>query len=94
MKWQTDSGRNVPVENGMSFKSEIGSIYIHRIIHISGWFLSCAELGFSQYQLKGDTFDEAVSDAKKLIKNKITFLNERYNNFLNDKGNSEIVRYF
>lgn len=94
MKWQTNSRYNVPVEDGTIFKNEVASISIHRIIHCSGWYLSCAELGFSQQKLNGETFDEAVTDAKQLIKNKMVLLKEKYDGFLNDDSNNEIVRYF
>ena len=87
MKWQVNS-------QGTIFTNEVTAIRIHRIVNCSGWYLSCAELGFSQYRLKGESFDEAVIDAKRLIKDKMNLIKEKYDGFLNDNSKNDIVQFF
>lgn len=94
MKWKTNARYGAPSEDGTIFKNEVESISVHRVIYCSGWYLSCAELGFSQQELEGETFDEAVAYAKNLIRNRINFLKEKYDSFLNDDSNNEIVWCF
>lgn len=85
MKWQVNS-------RGTIFTNEVKTISVHRIANCSGWYLSCIELGFSQYRLEGETFDEAVTDVKRLIKDKMKLIKEKYDVFLNDNSENEIVR--
>lgn len=93
MKWQSNASYGKPVEDGTTFMNENKSIQVHRIIHCSGWYLTCADLGFSRTQLNGNEFDDAVSDAKRLIQQRLDTINHKYGIFINDNSKNEIVRY-
>lgn len=93
MKWQSNASYNKPVEEGTIFTNENKSFQVHRIINCPGWYLTCVDLGFSREQLAGDEFDDAVSDAKKLIQQRLDALSRKYSGVIHDNSDNEIVRY-
>lgn len=87
MKFRSNARYGEPPESGTIFelKDNRLRIKIHRIIHIDGtWFLSCAPLGFSQYDLHEDDFNNAVGKAKDIIGQEIRKLNDEYCKIVND----------
>lgn len=94
MKFRSNARYGEPPESGTIFELKDNKlrIKIHRIIHIDGtWFLGCAPLGFSQYDLHEDDFNNAVGKAKDIIGQEIRRLNDEYCKILNDYS-VEIVR--
>ena len=94
MKFRSNARYDEPPESGTIFELKDNKlrIKIHRIIHIDGtWFLSCAPLGFSQYDLHEDDFNNAVGKAKDIIGQEIRRLNDEYCKILDDYS-VEIVR--
>lgn len=94
MKFRSNARYGEPPESGTIFELKDNGlrIKIHRIIHIDGtWFLSCAPLGFSQYDLHEDDFNNAVGKAKDIIGQEIRRLNDEYCKILDDYS-VEIVR--
>ena len=94
MKFRSNARYDEPPESGtiLELKDNKLRIKIHRIIHIDGtWFLSCAPLGFSQYDLHEDDFNNAVGKAKDIIGQEIRRLNDEYCKILDDYS-VEIVR--
>lgn len=87
MKFKSNARWNEPKENGTIFelKNNELKIKIHRIIYIDDtWFLSCATLGLSQYDLRESDFNEAVRKAKIIIDEKIKSFREEFNKIAND----------
>ena len=87
MKFRSNARYGEAPESGTIFelKDNRLRIKIHRIIHINGtWFLSCAPLGFSQYNLREDDFNNAVEKAKNIIGQEIRKLNDEYCKIAND----------
>ena len=87
MKFKSNARWNEPKENGTIFelKNNGLKIKIHRIIYIENtWFLSCAALGLSQYNLMESDFDEAVRKAKIIVNEKINEFREEFNKIAND----------
>jgi hypothetical protein len=58
-----------------------------------GWYLTCNDLGFSQVSLCSESFNDAVTESKQLIENKLNSLLEEYNLSINDDSKIQIVRY-
>lgn len=43
-------------------------IAIHRILHMGGWFLSCARFGIQDKELKADSIPGAIAEAGTVLK--------------------------
>lgn len=87
MKFRSNARYEEAPESGTIFELKDNKlrIKIHRSIHIDGtWFLSCVPLGFSQYDLHEDDFNNAVEKAKNIIGQEIRKLNDEYCKIAND----------
>ena len=87
MKFKSNARWNELKENGTIFELKNNGlrISIHRIVHVENtWFLSCAALGLSQYNLMESDFDEAVHKAKIIVNEKINEFREEFNKIAND----------
>lgn len=93
MNWSSNAKYNQPAESGSVFTSSLGDVTIHRIHGVDGWYLSCAELRLDSRELHGETFDEAVQSARRIIRNRLDRLNNIYCSFLADDGPNKIGKY-
>ena len=95
MKWTSNAKLGHEPEDGTIFKLKgIGvDISIHRVIHLTGWYLSCTELDISKKHLGDVSFEDAVKKAKETIKIKMSYLNKEFDKFLDDDSENEFSIY-
>lgn len=92
MNWKSNARMGHQLEDGTIFESEYG-VTIHRIVHISGWFLSCSRLNISEDRLQSDTFHGAVEESKQVIQAHLNDLLARFHPFSEDTSQNFFVRY-
>lgn len=75
-----------PVEEGTIFNTKISGtqIAIHRIIHLDGWFLSCARFGIQDKELEADSITGAIVEAKTVLKEYADYVKKIANQFNSD----------
>lgn len=69
MKFISNSSYGKPVETGTIFYTTTNGITvtIHRIIHLDGWFLSCAQLQIDDQKLKAESLPGAIEESKEIL---------------------------
>lgn len=93
MEWKSNAGYKKQPSEGTIFNSPYG-VTIHRMIYFDGWWFSCHELNISQMKLNGETFDEAVKEAKEIVKEKLADLQNKYIAFVDDSSENIMVKWF
>lgn len=93
MKWKTNAKYGKPDESGTIFTNKDVPIQVHGIHGCPGWYLSCSDLNISGLPLNADSFEEAVKNSKILISKRIGEIVNKYNSFIKDESETEIVRY-
>jgi hypothetical protein len=73
VKFESNAKLGQPVENGSIFRAKAGGLHItvHKIIHYEGWYLSCAEVGIRDRELKSESLLKAIREAEIVIKKKV-----------------------
>lgn len=93
MEWKTNAKYGEPNESGTIFTNKDIPVKVHRIIGCPGWYLSCSDLNFSRLPLDADSFEDAVKESKILISKRIGEIVNKYDSFIKDETENEIVRY-
>lgn len=93
MEWKSNARTGSALEEGTIFDNQYG-VCIHRIIHCHGWYLSCSKLGVSDYHLHAESFDDAVEEAKEVVRSTVNDLLTRFRPFTEDASQNELVKWF
>lgn len=93
MKFISNSSYGNPVETGTIFYTTMNGITvtIHRIIHLDGWFLSCAQLQIDDQKLKAESLPGAIEESKEILKEYVKNINDFINRYTSERW--EISRY-
>ena len=93
MKFISNSSYGKPVETGTIFYTTTNGITvtIHRIIHLDGWFLSCAQLQIDAQKLKAEPLPGAIEESKEILKEYVKNINDFINRYTSERW--EISRY-
>jgi hypothetical protein len=93
MEWKSNASTGKEPSEGTIFDSTHG-VTIHRIIHLDSWWLTCHELNIKQHKLKSEAFDDAVKEAKEIVKKKLADLQQKYAAFADDSSENVMVKWF
>lgn len=93
MEWKSNAHYGKDPSEGTIFESFYG-VSVHRIVGICGWWLTCHELNITKKRLSGETFDEAVKEAKEIVKKTISDLQQKYAVFADDSSENVMVKWF
>ena len=93
MKFISNSSYGKPVETGTIFYTTVNGITvtIHRIIHLDGWFLSCAQFQIDDQKLKAESLPGAIEESKEILKGYVKNVNDFINRYASESW--EISRY-
>lgn len=93
MKFISNSSHGKPVETGTIFYTTTNGITvtIHRIIHLDGWFLSCAQFQIDGQKLKAESLPGAIEESKEILKEYVKNVNDFINRYASESW--EISRY-
>lgn len=93
MKFISNSSYGKLVETGTIFYTTTNGITvtIHRIIHLDGWFLSCAQLQIDDQKLKAKSLPGAIEESKEILKEYVKNINDFINRYTSERW--EISRY-
>lgn len=93
MKFISNSSYGKPVETGTIFYTTTNGITvtIHRIIHLDGWFLSCAQLQIDGQKLKAESLPGAIEESKEILKEYVKNINDFINRYTSERW--EISRH-
>lgn len=93
MKFISNSSYGKPVETGTIFYTALNGINvtIHKIIHLDGWFLSCAQLQIDAQKLKAESLPGAIEESKEILKEYVKNINDFINRYTSERW--EISRY-
>ena len=86
MKFISNSSYGKPVETGTIFYTTVNGITvtIHRIIHLDGWFISCAQFQIDDQKLKAESLPGAIEESKEILKQYAKNVNDFINRYTSD----------
>lgn len=93
MEWKSNAHYSKEPIEGTIFNSPYG-VSVHRIVHLDGWWLTCHDLNIQRHELRSETFDEAVTEAKEIVKKKLADLQQKYAAFADDSSENVMVKWF
>lgn len=93
MEWKSNAHYSKEPIEGTIFDSPYG-VSVYRIVSLDGWWLDCHDLNIQRHELRSETFDEAVTEAKTVVKKKLADLQQKYAAFADDISENVVVKWF
>lgn len=86
MKFISNSSYGKSVETGTIFYTTMNGITvtIHRIIHLDGWFLSCAQFQIDDQKLKAESLPGAIEESKEILEEYVKNVNDFINRYTSE----------
>lgn len=89
MQWKVNNNQTI-----CDLKDNELQICIHKILHLTNWYLNCKKLNIIDYDLKTTDFTEAVKKSQVLIMEQVTEIYELASLYKQENCNhNEFTKY-